>query len=277
MPVGRRLDLAAAREQPRMQHVLAAERPRQQKVTVVAGEQRALAIGEKRHVARVPGKRAVEIEIRQLVGDVLLQPRAGAGQIAHAAQGSVHDVRAPGAVQHVMLHRRPGVQNLKGTLGPGLAVHRSASLRAAPHPDTLLHCLCLCSIHAPIAGASGSLAGERGVSVASARAAGAGVFGSSWLRPDATFSMNVPILSAPLLMVPPLAAIMTRPEHTPAAIVALRRLSCQISASLLPAYAAMTGSISLCRSASGIAESPVAGGASLLLVMGKPPHAQRRA
>jgi hypothetical protein len=86
MAVGIALDLAAAREQPGVARVAAAEQAGEQKIAVVAGEKGLRALSKLAHVRVVPSMRAGAVEIVQLVGELRPQPRVVPGQIALAAE-----------------------------------------------------------------------------------------------------------------------------------------------------------------------------------------------
>ena len=56
--------------------------------------------------------------------------------------------RVPGAAQHEVVRCRPGTVPVRG--GPGSAVHRSALLRAAPHPGHTMASDCSHALAGPI-------------------------------------------------------------------------------------------------------------------------------
>src|SRR5262249_52296699 len=86
LAVGIALDLAAAREDPGIQHVPTVQRPAQQEEAVVAGEQRAAGIVQPADVRQIPLERPAEVEARQLADDRFGEPGVRAGEVAAAAQ-----------------------------------------------------------------------------------------------------------------------------------------------------------------------------------------------
>src|SRR4051812_44706888 len=84
--VGRVLDLAAARKNPRMQRVEATAERGEEKIAVVAAEQCALLMRQTACERPVEGQRFLEIEKRQAVEDEALQPSVAIIRIARTAQ-----------------------------------------------------------------------------------------------------------------------------------------------------------------------------------------------